>query len=265
MQFGWPWAFLVPGLAGFAWLWVWLAWYRLPEEHPWLPAAERSLILRERDPGDASQGQLGARQLLAFFRYRETWGLILSRFANDGAFYFFVSWLPLYLAQARGFDIRQIAAFAWMPFLAADAGSLAGGWAGGRLIARGWSVNASRKTIIWCGALLVPLALPAVTTDSPGMAIALIAVAMFAIQFKASSLFALPVDLFAAREAASIWGLFGAVGSFGGMAFVAAVGWVSDHYSYEPVFWAVGVTQVLSALFVSALIARIEPLRREGR
>jgi nitrate/nitrite transporter NarK len=93
---------------------------------------------------------------------------------------------------------------------------------------------------------------------------ALIGLAMFAIQFKAANLFALPVDLFPAREVGSVWGLFGAIGSFGGMAFVAAVGWVSEHYSYEPVFWAVGVTQLLSAVFVSWLIPRIEPLRRAG-
>lgn len=260
-EFGWPWAFLVPGMAGFIWLWAWLGWYRLPERHPGLSAAERALILADREPDAASHRGPAARELVGFLRLRETWGLLLSRFANDGAFYFFVAWLPLYLAQARGFDIRQIAAFAWMPFLAADAGSLFGGWAGGRLIASGWSVNASRKTLIWTGALLVPLTLPAVNAESPAVAIALIGLAMFAIQVKASNLFALPVDLFAAREAASIWGLFGAVGSFGGMAFVAAVGWVSERYSYEPVFWAVGATQLLSAVFISVFIPRIEPLR----
>ncbi len=188
---------------------------------------------------------------------------MLSRFANDGAFYFFVTWLPTYLAQARGFDMRQIAAFAWMPFLAADAGSLAGGWAGRRLIAAGLSVDAARKRLIWAGALLVPLTLPAATADSTWTAMALIGIAMFAIQLKAANLFALPIDLFPAREIGGIWGLFGAVGSFGGMAFVAAAGWVSEHYSYQPVFWAVGVTQILSAVFVSWLIPRIEPLQLE--
>ena len=85
---------------------------------------------------------------------------------------------------------------------------------------------------------------------------------MFAIQFKAANLFALPVDLFPAREVGTVWGLFGAMGSFGGMAFVAATGWVSDHYSYTPIFLAVGITQVLSAAFVSLLIPRIGPLSR---
>lgn len=260
-EFGWRWAFLVPGLAGFVWLWAWIAWYQLPEHHPAISGHERALILGDRDAAQRPDSGVTARELLRFLRLRETWGLLLSRFTNDGAFYFFVAWLPLYLVQARGFDLRAIALFAWIPFLAADVGSLAGGWAGGWLIARGWSVNASRKALIWTGAVLVPLTLPAATSDSPAVAIALIGLAMFAIQVKASNLFALPVDLFAAREAASIWGLFGAVGSFGGMAFIAMVGWVSERFSYEPVFWAVGVTQLFSAVFISVLVPRVEPLR----
>jgi ACS family hexuronate transporter-like MFS transporter len=263
---GWGWqaAFIVPGAVGFVWLALWLLWYRLPHEHPGIGAAERQLILADREPAGTVAPVRPLRDLAGYLRQRQVWGLVLARFTNDGAFYFFVTWLPTWLDQARGFDLRQIAAFAWMPFLAADAGSLAGGWAGQRLIARGASVDRARKVCIWAGAVLVPLTLPAATADSVWSAMALIGLAMFAIQFKAANLFALPVDLFPAREVGSVWGLFGAIGSFGGMAFVAAVGWVSEHYSYEPVFWAVGVTQVLSAVFVSWLIPRIEPLRRAG-
>lgn len=261
---GWPAAFIVPGLAGFVWLLVWQGWYALPEDHPGLAARERALILADREPEPATGAKGSWRDVAGYLRHREVWGLVLSRFCNDGGFYFFVTWLPTYLAQARGFDVRQIAVFAWIPFLAADLGSVAGGWLSRRLMAGGASLDVARKRAIWTGALLVPLTLPAVAVDSAGLAIGLIALAMFAIQFKATNLFALPVDLFPAREVGRVWGLFGAVGSFGGMAFVAAVGWVSEHLSYPPVFWAVGVTQVLSAALVSWLIPRIEPLRRGG-
>jgi ACS family hexuronate transporter-like MFS transporter len=191
--------------------------------------------------------------------------LLLSRFVSDGAFYFFVAWLPLYLAQERGFDIREIALSAWVPFLAADIGSLFGGWLGTRLIRRGMSVNASRKTVIWIGALLIPCALPAAIVDSAYLAIGLIGLAMFAIQLKASSLFTVPADLFPAGDVATIWGLFGAVGSFGGMLFVAAAGWVSQHYGYEPIFAAVGIMHILSALIVMWLIPEITLLKHINR
>ncbi len=263
LALGWQAAFLVPGLIGLVWLVIWQASYALPEHHAGISTAERALILADRDPQQAVAARDSWTDIFRYLRYRPVWGLVLSRFANDGGFYFFVAWLPIYLAQARGFDLRQIAAFAWIPYLAADIGSVAGGWVSRRLIAGGLSVNAARKRTIWLGALLVPLTLPAVNVGSAWAAMALIALAMFAIQFKAANLFALPIDLFPAREVGSVWGLFGAVGSFGGMAFIAAAGWVSDHYSYAPVFWAVGVTQVLSAVFVSWFIPQIRPVRLE--
>jgi ACS family hexuronate transporter-like MFS transporter len=236
MRWGWPWAFVVPGLIGFAWLVVWLRVYGRAPPPEALPSAE---------PAAVRPLPLGA------LRRRAGIGLLLSRFANDGAFYFFVTWLPLYLVQARGFDLRGIAAFAWIPYLFADVGSLVGGWAGRTLIGRGLRVGTARQALIWAGAIAVTAVVPAASTPRADVALGLIAVAMFAIQFKAASLFALPADLFAARQVGAAWGWFGAVGSLGGMLFVAAAGWMADHYAYTQVFWAVGVTQLLSAALAS--------------
>lgn len=244
---GWQWAFIVPGAAGFLWLWLWNRVYVHSGTNR--PAA-----------ADAAAGGPAAqwREIRALLRYREVRGLLLSRIMNDGAFYFFVAWLPLYLVQARGFDIRAIAAFAWIPFLAADAGALAGGWAGRWLLQRGWSLDASRKGLIWTGALLVVGTLPAAYTDSPWTALALIGMAMFSIQLKAANLFVLPADLFPASRVGTVWGLFGAAGSFGAAAFSAAAGWISQHYAYTPVFIAVAITQLLSAVLISWLVPRIQ-------
>ncbi len=260
--FGWQWAFIVPGVAGFAWLLIWQSRYDRPEAHARLSDGERALIVGDHDAEQASAAHAGGGApwyaFVRFLRYREVWGLMLSRFVADGAFYFFVAWLPLYLAQERGFDIRAIAISAWIPFLAADLGSLFGGWFGTRLIRAGLSVNAARKSVIWLGALIIPCALPAVFVESAYAAIALICVAMFAIQVKSSNLFTVPADLFPARDVATIWGLFGAVGSFGGMLFVALAGWVSEHYSYTPIFAAVGVMHIVSALIVMVMIPKIK-------
>jgi ACS family hexuronate transporter-like MFS transporter len=262
VTFGWQAAFLVPGLAGFVWLWIWQSLYALPEEHPRLSDAERELILSSREGATEKVEQRPWYAFIQFLHYREVWGLMLSRFVSDGAFYFFAAWLPLYLTQARGFDLRQIAVSALLPFLAADVGSLFGGWLGARLIQRGMTVNASRKWVIWIGALLIPCALLAAIVDSPYLALGFICIALFAIQMKASSLFTLPADLFPSRDVATTWGLFGSVGSFGGMLFVAAAGFVSEHYSYTPIFAAVGVMHIVSALIVMWLIPNIKLLKQ---
>ena len=257
---GWRVAFIIPGAIGLVWLWWWQRYFHSPERHPDISAQERQLILTGRDRAEPSV----KRPWYWVLRHREIWGLVLSRFIGDGAFYFFVFWLPLYLSSARGFNIMEIALFAWIPFLALDFGSLAGGWFGQRLIRGGMSLDRSRKIVIWIGALLVPVALPAVTADSAATAIALIAAAMFAMQFKASSLFTLPADLFPARDVGTVWGLFGAIGSFGAMAFNAVVGWTIDHFSYQPVFAAVAVMHILSAAMISLFIPQVRQLAPAG-
>jgi ACS family hexuronate transporter-like MFS transporter len=264
LSYGWQWAFIVPGVAGFAWLLVWQRYYHSPQSHPGISPAERQLVLGPQATGELTQPEPSAAPsgLGVILRQQAMWAMMLSRFLNDGAFYFYVFWLPLYLSQARGFDIQQIAIFAWIPYLAADLGSLGGGWLGQRLIDRGLSLDRSRKRLIWAGALTVLLTLPAVQVDSAYLAIALIGLAMFAIQGKAANLFALPADIYPAGQVATTWGLFGAVGAFGGVVFNAAVGWLVDDYGYLPVFVAVGITQLLSAAVISWFIPRIAPIEQ---
>jgi ACS family hexuronate transporter-like MFS transporter len=262
VTFGWRWAFIVPGAAGFIWLIVWNSLYESPDKHSGISTAERNLILAGQEPSSQNVATEPWYGFIRFLRYREVWGLMLSRLVSDGAFYFFVAWLPLYLSQERGFDMKALAFSVALPFVAADAGSLFGGWMGTRLIRAGWSVNAARKSIIWGAALLVPCALLAVLAESAGVAIGLICVAMFAIQVKASSHFTLPADLFPAKDVATIWGLFGAVGSLGGTLFVAAAGWVSEHYSYTPIFAAVGVMHIVSAAIIMLMIPDIKQLKQ---
>jgi ACS family hexuronate transporter-like MFS transporter len=260
--YGWQAAFLVPGAAGFLWVLAWKRWFHLPEEHPSIGSAERAHVLAGRvAPRDAKL----AGRWRDYLRRRETWGLILARFTGDGAFYFFAFWLPNYLHAERGFDIVKIAWVAALPFIAADLGAVFGGWLGGRLIAGGASLDASRKRVIWLGALLVPVAMPAVFVESPYVALLLVSASLFAIQVKQSSLFAVPMDLFPASDVASVWGLSGAAGSLAAAFAQPLIGWLIDHYSYTPVFAIVSLMHIASALAVTLLIPRIVPLAGPGR
>ncbi|HSD75119.1 MAG TPA: MFS transporter, partial [Steroidobacteraceae bacterium] len=271
---GWQAAFIIPGLLGFAWVWLWKRRFHLPESHPSIDAAERTLVLGDRAPAAASgsdHSSLGdgtttyLRRLGYWFRYRQTWGLALARFTGDGAFYFFAFWIPNYLNDVRGFGLREIAWAAAIPFVFADAGALLGGWTGQRLIRAGLSVDASRKVMIWTGALLVPLALPAVYVDSPLLAVLCMGLGVFALQVKSASLFALPADIFPASAVGTVWGASGAAGSLAAAFSQPVIGWTIDQYSYEPVFIAVSLMHIVSATLVMVVVRRIEPvtLKRE--
>lgn len=256
LTIGWKMAFVVTGALGFVWLILWRWIYHLPQNHPQITAEELALIQQDKEE-DHNAIQ---KPWLSYFKYKEVWGLALSRFVSDGSFYFFVFWLPSYLTDAKGFDLVQIGLFAWIPFLMADIGSFAGGWTGTRLIEKGYSLDHSRKLIIWIGAILVIPVLGCLYVDSAYGAIALISFALFSTQFKQSSLFTLPIDLFSKKDAASVWGISGSAGSFGAMLFTPVIGWLIDTISYAPVFVIVAFMHVLSAIVVMVLIPKVRPL-----
>ena len=249
---GWHWAFIVPGSLGFIWVWLWQRWYHLPETHPTIDPAEQSRILENRS---SQQGRGGWRALLA---YRQFWGILAARVVSDFPFYFFLFWLPQYLIDVRGFDLRAIALFAWLPWVAADLGALAGGTLSSSLVIRGHTINSARKIVIWLGAVLVAVAVvPAYYTQSSALALALICLGLFAIQIKGSVFFTLPTDLFPADRVATVWGVFGAVGSLGGSLLGLLAGFMIQEAGYESVFLMIASLHLISALLLQMFVPRI--------
>lgn len=262
--FSWHAAFVVPGVAGLVWVLFWRKRYFLPEEHPTITPEERALATRDRiaaAPVESTGWSARWRILRHYLGYRETWGLMLARFAGDGAFYFFAVWLPLYMQTERGFPVLSVAFLAAIPFVFADLGSLTGGFVGQRLIERGASVNRSRKLMIWAGSLGVLVAWPVSIVSTWWMALLLASLAIFSIQIKTSSLFPLAADLYPARDVATVWGLSAAAGSIGSALFQWFFGALIDAYGYTPVFIIVSLMCLVQATIVSLLIPRIEPLK----
>ncbi len=261
--FSWHAAFIVPGVAGLAWVWFWRRHYHLPEAHPSISPEERALALSDRVDAERRPATLGAHFALCarYLRHRETWGLIGARFVGDGAFYFFAIWLPLYLQSERGFTLMNIALLAAIPFIFADIGSLFGGWLGQRLIRSGWSVDRSRKTLIWAGCLGVLVAGPVGTVASDSLALLLASLAIMSIQVKTASLFPLAADLYPAGHVATVWGLTGAAGAAGAALFQWVFGWLIDAYGYGPVFLIVSLVCILQAAIISWSIPHIRPIK----
>lgn len=271
---GWQAAFIVPGALGFLWIWIWQRHFHLPGDDPHISAPERALLVADGATPADSEGanpdraapfseELAAyfRSLRYWLRYREVWGLVLARFTADGAFYFFIFWIPNYLSDVRQFGLWEIAVAAAIPFVFADAGSLFGGWLGQRLIRNGRSVDSSRKLMIWSGAVLVPLALPAVYVDSATIAVLCMGLGIFAIQMKSASLFAVPGDIVPPQAVGTVWGISGAAGSAAAAFSQPVIGWTIDNFSYEPVFIAVSLMHIVSAAMISIFIRRIEPVQ----
>ncbi|MDA9219623.1 MFS transporter [Luminiphilus sp.] len=254
---GWQWAFIIPGSLGLVWVFLWQRWYHLPETHPTIEPTEKALILEQRS-NQQSQGSW-----TALLSYREFWGILIARVVSDFPFYFFLFWLPQYLIDVRGFDLRAIAMFAWLPWVAADLGALTGGSLSSALVTRGYTINRARKTVIWLGAVLVALAvIPAYYTASSALALALICFGLFAIQVKGSVFFTLPTDLFPADRVATVWGVFGAVGSLGGSLLGLLAGYLIQEAGYESVFLMIASLHLVSALLLQVFVPKIDLVAR---
>lgn len=256
LRFGWKTTFLVTGGMGFGWLLLWLLFYESPERHRAITPQEFALITQDRHPSQQTSN-VGWRELL---QYRQVWAIVLSRFLTDPVWWLYITWLPLYLYNVRGFSLKQIGMFAWVPYVAADAGSLVGGWASGFFIGRGWSANKARKVVIMTGALFMSAGILAAMAQSATTALALIGVVLFGFQGWINNVQTLPSDFFSERVVASVAGLGGVGAGVGAILFTLTTGYVVDHlHSYTPILVAAGLLPVLGTALLFVLGG---PIRR---
>src|SRR5437588_1626037 len=261
LTYGWRTTFIVTGSLGFVWLVLWLVFFETPERHQWLSDTERKLI-REGQQDSSAAVNLATEQNAPLkwselLRYRQVWAIVLSRFLTDPVWWLYISWLPKYLADARGFSLVKIGLFAWVPYVAADAGSLSGGWISGYLIARGWSVDRARKVVIAFAALLMPAGIFAAFAQNAMVALALIGVVLFGFQVWINNVQTLPSDFFPDKAVASVAGLGGVGAGIGSMIFILGTGWIVDHFSYVPVLVSAGLLAPLGTIVLLTLCGHI--------
>jgi ACS family hexuronate transporter-like MFS transporter len=249
LRFGWRITFLAIGALGFGWLVLWLRLYGSPKGSSSITAKESALPQADRASAMATEQTIPWRELL---RHREAWAVVMARFFGDPVWWLYITWLPLYLYKVRHFSLQEIGWFAWMPFVAADAGSLFGGWLSGHLIRRGWSVNWARKSVILGGMVLMSCGIPAAVTHNAMSALAFIAVVLFGFQSWISNVQTLPSDYFPATAVGSVMGMGGVGAGVGAMLLTQVTGSIVDHYSYTPILITAGLLPIVAtiALFV---------------
>lgn len=257
LTFGWRYAFFIGATLAAVVMVLWFIFFHPPAVHPRLSEAERAHILSEQAAGGT--GAATGRPWLSLFRHRQVWALIAARFFTDPIWWFLISWLPNYLKNERGFSLALIGLLAWIPFLAADVGNLAGGGASSLLIKRGWSVDRARKTVMLTSAFLIPIGVAAiVSTESDAVAIGAISLIAFAFQSWIVNVITLPSDCFPKEDVGSVAGIGGTAAGVASMLFTLLVGYLVDQFSYTPVYLIVGAMGPLGALSLLLIMRRIE-------
>lgn len=215
LAFGWRATFVIIAVLGIIWVVPWLLINKAtPDKHPWLTERERKHILENRhsSTSGSSEQVFSWKQLLGF---RNTWGILLSRFFIDPVWWLFVTWLPTFLKEQFQFDIKQVGAFAWLPYLFAAVGGLLGGFYAAKRMRMGASPVKARKEAITIGSvlMLVSLALTAVYLESLkeniNLAIGLISTTLFGFQFIIGNIQTLPSDYFHGKNVGTVAGMGG--------------------------------------------------------
>ena len=246
----WRFAFVLTGAVGLIWAVIWYFVYRKPEEHPSITAEERAHIEAGKPKETVTKASW-----LKIVKQRKFWGLALSRFLAEPAWQTFTFWIPLYLHTTRGMDIKAIAAFAWLPFLAADAGSIVGGYLS-PFFTKTFKVSllTSRKLVAITGAVLMGGPAFIGIAGDPYMAIALFCVGGFAHQVISGAILTTSSDVFNSGELATANGLMGMSAWTGGLSFSLIVGALALTIGYDALFACLVAFDLLAALLLWLLV-----------
>jgi MFS transporter, ACS family, hexuronate transporter len=244
---GWRMVFFAAGAAGLAWVAWWYASYR--------------------ESNDASAATLDAQlvagelSFLNIVRMRRVQVLVFAKFMSDSAWYFYLFWLPKYLYDVRGFDVKHVSYYAWIPYAASGLGSFLGGWLSSTLLSRGRSLDFSRKFVLGLSALFMPVVM-LVPHVPVGWALMLFSIAFFCQQSWSGLIMTLPADIFPLSAVGSVAGLVGFGGGIGGAIFAIIAGFLLGHgFGYGTLFIVVGTFHLIGFAAILLLGGRVQPLQ----
>lgn len=254
--FGWRASFLVTGSLGILLLppWLWLhrrirRAYGTPDPEP---AAEAEV-------GDVRKEEIPLARIL---RTRKYWCALSARACSDGAWYFYLFWVPGYLQEVRGLSLTSIGRLLWIPYLAAGVGAVVGAWASSTLIHRGFGLNLSRKSVLLPSAALCIIGTACSIARGDGLIFFLLSVGLFGHQSWSSNIHTVIIEIVPSTHVAWLYGMTGAAGTLMGAIAQLGIGPIVDAVGYGPIFAGVGLLYAMAAALV-LVAGQIERIRRD--
>lgn len=258
MTIGWKMTFVVIGVLGISWIIPWLIINKKgPKEHQWITDEEREYIISNQ-PESKVTNEVGKSwgELLS---NKKNYSVILGRFFLDPIWWMFVTFLPMYLVEEFGLNIKELAFSAWVPYVGAMVGSIAGGWFSGYLIRKGSTVDKARKTAMLVGGfIIVPSIIAAVLVPNAPLAVILMAIVLCGFQFTMTNIQTLPSDLHGGKSVGSLAGLGGAAAVLGTILAILFAGQIS---SWPLLFGLLAALVPLSLISIFFTIGKIEQIK----
>lgn len=263
-QFGWQASFIVSGFLGIAWVVIWIWYYRDPEKHKYVNQEELSHI---RDGQAKKEGLSKGRSLKWFdlFRYRNIWAMCVGFFMLNYAIYFFITWFPTYLVEARGMTLMHMGFIAMIPPLFGMVAEWFGGWLMDYLFhKRGLSLTASRKINLVGGMLLATSIAGASLVSSVAMSITLLSISYAGLTIAASAIWSLPGDVAPRNMTSTVGGVQNCASNIGGILGPIVTGFVvAITGSFVPALIVSGCATLIGAVTYLFWLGKVEPIDPE--
>ncbi len=266
IYFSWQMVFVVVGLVGLLWLIPWVVLVKAPPgSHPWITEEEKQYILTGQRPADAVEGveveeyNPSTKELLS---RKQSWGVIIASAAIDPIWWLFVFWIPIYLNEVYGMDVKSIGIYGWVPYV----GAMFGAWFGGLLaqnrLKAGWNTDKTRKFIITLGCLIMlPALLAMADPGAPATAVLIMAVILFGFQTAIGNVQTLPSDLLGKKSVGTLAGFSGMAAKLGAVGLTSLVPILTADGNYTPAFVIGASLAVIAMLSVWVLIPKVEQLK----
>jgi MFS transporter, ACS family, hexuronate transporter len=230
VAWGWQAAFIITGAIGFVWVVLWFIFYELPEKHKKITKSELAYINSDVDEQAETTEKVPWLKLL---KYRQTWLFFIGKGLTDPIWWFYLFWIPGWLATVRGtgLDVKKFGLPLAFIYTMTTVGSIGGGWVSGYMIKKGMTPYKARKVAMLVFALLV---IPIIFAQSPSVstwgAVCLIALAASAHQAWSANIFTTVSDAFPKKAVSSVTGIGGMAGAVMGAFISYIAGGILEHF-----------------------------------
>jgi len=236
---GWRHAFPIFGMLGVVWAVCFYFWFQDdPMKKAGLNDAEREL-LRGNAKLAPGRAPIPWRKALAT---SQTWLLCAQYFSHSYGFYFYITWLPTYLREARHVPLMTSAALSGLPLFCGGIGCSVGGLLIKPVTRLTGSMARTRRMMAFTGfAGACGLILVSTTVASPVLTMLVIGAAGFFSDLVMPNAWPATMDV-GGRFAGTLSGAMNMSGNIGGSLCPIAIGYILRHSNHN---WA--LTFYLSA------------------